>query len=83
MSAEDEVKDVANTISELDTDTTVPRNVKEKLRKVSEILNKNEELKSRVNKALNEMDEIADDMNIQPYTRTQIWNIVSILEKYA
>ncbi|MBI4440324.1 UPF0147 family protein [Candidatus Woesearchaeota archaeon] len=83
MSAEDEVKGIIHTISELDADTTVPRNVKEKLRKVSEILNKNEELKSKVNKALNEMDEIADDMNTQPYTRAQIWNIVSLLEKYA
>jgi len=35
----------------------------------------------RINKALHELEEIADDINLQPFTRTQLWNIVSILEK--
>jgi len=26
------------------------------------------------------LDEVSDDNNIQPYTRTQIWNIASMLE---
>jgi len=33
------------------------------------------------NKALDELDELVSDNNIQQYTRTQIWNVVSLLEK--
>ena len=39
------------------------------------------EISIKISKALNDLDEIADDVNLQPYTRTQIWNVVSILEK--
>jgi len=48
-----------------------------------DILNGKTDLSIRINKALNELDEIADDTNIQSYTRTQIWNIVSLLEKIS
>jgi uncharacterized protein (UPF0147 family) len=35
----------------------------------------------KVNKALSELDEISDDTNIQTFTRAQIWNIASMLER--
>jgi transcriptional regulator NrdR family protein len=38
------------------------------------------EIGEAVMKHLHELDEIADDTNLQAYTRTQIWNVVSILE---
>ncbi|MBU0461926.1 MAG: UPF0147 family protein, partial [Nanoarchaeota archaeon] len=41
-----------------------------------------EELSIRINKALSELDEISDDTNLQAYTRTQIWNIASMLEMF-
>ena len=34
----------------------------------------------KINKALHELEEVAEDTNMQPYTRTQIWNVVSLLE---
>lgn len=61
-------------------DHTVPRNIKSKIGHVLEILKSKEEDGIKLNKALNILDEISDDDNIQPYTRTQIWNIVSMLE---
>ncbi|MFC1768860.1 UPF0147 family protein [Nanoarchaeota archaeon] len=79
----EEIDEIVDIISELENDATVPRNVKEKFSKIIGILKSNEELSIKVNKALNEMDDISDDTNIQPYTRTQLWNIVSTLEKYA
>jgi uncharacterized protein (UPF0147 family) len=59
----------------------VPRNVKSKVEQVLKILNENTEVSIRVNKALNELEEIANDSNMQTYTRTQLWNIISLLEK--
>ena len=35
----------------------------------------------RVDKVRHALEEISEDSNLQPYTRTQIWNIASTLEK--
>jgi uncharacterized protein (UPF0147 family) len=80
MSMEKEIEHVMRALTELQEDNTVPRNVKNKVQRVMQILQEKEELSIRINKALNELDEVADDANLQPYTRTQIWNIVSLLE---
>ena len=82
MPEKQEINDVVETLAKLQEDTTVPKNVKLKIQKiVSALKEKNIELSIKVHKALHELDEIADDANMQPYTRTQIWNIVSMLEK--
>ena len=70
-------------LEELQKDSTVPKNVKIRIQNTMDILNGKTDLSIRINKALNELDEIADDTNIQSYTRTQIWNIVSLLEKIS
>ena len=81
MSDEKEIEGVVEVLSELGGDGGVPRNVQEKLEETIKVLKEKTELKIRVNKALHELDEVADDPNLQQYTRTQIWNVVSILEK--
>ena len=68
-------------LNELKEDMTVPKNVRTKVEKVIEILNDNAEMPIKVSKALNELEEVADDVNLQSYTRTQIWNVISALEK--
>ncbi len=77
---EEQVKDIIEQLSDLLEDNTVPRNVKSKIQSIINYLNENADLSLKVNKALNILDEISDDNNIQTYTRTQIWNIVSVLE---
>ena len=37
-------------------------------------------LKVKIDKSLQELDSLDEDPNIPVYTRTQIWNIVSLLE---
>ena len=76
------VTDIITSISELQDDSTVPKNVKEKVQKILETLkDEKAELSMRVDKALQILDDVAEDSNLQSYTRTQIWNIVSMLEK--
>lgn len=77
---EEQVKDIIEQLSDLLEDNTVPRNVKSKIQTIINYLNENADLSLKVNKALNILDEISDDNNIQAYTRTQIWNFVSMLE---
>ena len=79
---ENNVKDIIASISELRDDATVPKNVKEKVLAVIQMLNdEKEELSMRIDKVLQILDGVAEDTNLQSYSRTQVWNIVSMLEK--
>ncbi|MBD3313354.1 hypothetical protein GF345_02845 [Candidatus Woesearchaeota archaeon] len=81
MAINDDIKMLISSIEEVQTDNTMPRNVKEKLSEVVIILNAEDaEGSLRINKALDKIEEIVDDTNLQPYARTQIWNLASILE---
>jgi uncharacterized protein len=83
MSKEEQVLEVISVLEELKDDSTVPRNVKTKLENSITALKKNdEEVSIRIDKVLQELDEIANDTNTQSYTRSQIWNIVSMLESF-
>ncbi|RLE39105.1 hypothetical protein DRJ17_01790 [Candidatus Woesearchaeota archaeon] len=75
-----ELENAIKAIDMLLEDTTVPKNIKIKLENIKAILNEDAELSIKVHKALNELDEISNDINLQPYTRTQLWNIASLLE---
>ena len=72
---------VVATLCELKEDITVPKNVRLKVEKVMKLLNEETEIDIKVSKALNELEEIADDVNLQSYTRAQVWSVISTLEK--
>ena len=74
------LQQIIDALAELSGDNTVPRNVKNQLARAITVLNSDEEHRIKVSKALEELDEVIDDPNMQPYTRTQLWNIVSLLE---
>jgi uncharacterized protein len=78
---ETEVKEIIETLNELCEDNTVPRNIKAKIQSIIASLNDSEHRSIKVNKALHELDEINADINLPSYVRTQIWNVVSLLEK--
>ena len=82
MSDED-LSEVLMALEELKLDNTVPKNVKAKIVEIIGSLKEKQELSIRVNRALNELDEISDNSNIQSYTRTQLWNVVSLLESVS
>ena len=81
--ADEDTQAIIDFLNELSEDNTVPRNIKAKLQAVLEILKSGDDISTKVNKSLHELDEISNDTNMQPYTRTQIWHIVSLLEKLA
>ena len=74
------IQNIILALQELIEDNTVPKNVRTKVDGIVQILKEDSDLQIRINKALQELDEISDDTNIQAYTRTQIWNIASLLE---
>jgi len=76
-----EIEGVGEALAELKDDTTVPKNVRLKIEKIMGLLNGETETQIKVSKALNELEEIVDDVNLKSYTRTQVWNVISALEK--
>jgi len=77
----EKVKTLLNKVKE---DVSVPKNVREKIESVISLLNDDIEFSIKMSKVLHELDEISLDMNLSPYTRTQLWNVISfisILEK--
>ncbi|MCD6371363.1 MAG: UPF0147 family protein [Candidatus Aenigmarchaeota archaeon] len=62
-------------------DRTVPRNIRENSQKAKEnLLDESLELSVRIDKAIQLLDEVSEDPNIPVYTRTQVWNVVTLLE---
>ena len=81
MDEKEQIQGIIEVLKELQEDGSVPRNVKDKLAITIQALEEDNDVSIKVNKALHELEVVADDPNLQTYTRTQIWNIVSMLEK--
>ncbi len=67
-------------LKEMLEDGSMPKNVRAKLEKTIHCLQDKEESKIKVSRALHELEEISNDTNMQADTRTQIFNVVSVLE---
>ena len=76
-----QLQQIIEAVNMLQEDSSVPRNIKEKMKVLAGILQDGSDTSLKVDKALQELDDVADDTNLQAFTRTQIWNIVSMLEK--
>ncbi|MFZ3077960.1 MAG: UPF0147 family protein [Candidatus Aenigmatarchaeota archaeon] len=61
-------------------DRTVPRNIRTKCEESVNILNGAQDKAVKVNTVISSLDEVTNDPNIPMYTRTVVWNIVSLLE---
>jgi uncharacterized protein (UPF0147 family) len=71
---------VIDALHEVANDNTIPKNIREKINNILSSLNQEDELSLKIDRALHELEEISEDSNLQAYTRTQVWNIVSMLE---
>lgn len=68
-------------IEQIVNDRTVPRNIRARSEESIKILkDEKQDVAIKINTVISYMDEISNDPNIPMYTRTQVWNIVSILE---
>lgn len=68
-------------LNELKEDPTVPKNVRTKIEGAVAILGQRGEEHIKVSRVLSELEDIAEDVNLQPYTRTRVWDVISLLEK--
>ena len=78
---EERLKQAVALIGQILEDKTVPKNIRDRAEKSkNNLLDKNLELNVRIDKAIQLLDEISEDSNMPVYTRTQVWNIVTLLE---
>ena len=78
---DERVEEIVSLLKELQEDNTVPRNVKLKLQEMQRELESDEgDLSLKINKILSDVEEIANDINLPMFIRTQIWNLTSMLE---
>ena len=71
---------VIRCMSELCEDPTLPKNIKDKLEFLMELLAQPIDFSLRISRALHELEELAEDKNLQSYTRTALFNLISSLE---
>ena len=76
-----DLKNIENLLDEIFSDRTVPRNIRTAIEEAKAALNNNkEDMIFRINTVISILDEVSNDPNIPTYTRTHVWNIVSMLE---
>ncbi len=78
---EDRIKQAIAILSVISEDRTTPRNIRRAAKEALGMLNSTVlSLAVRAANAISVLDDISQDPNMPPYTRTRVWNIVSILE---
>ncbi len=78
----DPLVDIIAVLSELSADQNVPRNVRTKLVDVQNRLQSATESSVKIHDAVNILDELSGDINLDAYTRTQVYSLISMLEKF-
>ena len=68
-------------LDEINGDRSVPRNIRLSVQSAKDNLNDiDQDMEIRISNAISILDAISNDPNLPIYTRTQIWNVVSMLE---
>lgn len=78
---EERINQAKSILSVISEDRTTPRNIRRAAKEAIELLELTDQIQAvRAAQAINILDDISQDPNMPPYTRTRIWNIVSTLE---
>ncbi|MBI2110714.1 UPF0147 family protein [Candidatus Woesearchaeota archaeon] len=78
---DERLNNIFEALEEIELDADVPKNVRATIKDVTSALAEvNKSLALRIDKSLQKLDEASSDPNVPMHARTQIWNIVSILE---
>lgn len=77
----EKILEIIESLAQIEGDDSVPKNVRNRIKGAITALQQEKlSLEIKKDKALQELDELDNNINIPTYTRTQIWDIVSSLE---
>ena len=75
---------VLETLSELSNDLVIPRNIRSKAELVSMLLqDEGESMETRKNRALQHLEDMSFDTNINMSIRTMIYQVLSMVESLS
>jgi uncharacterized protein (UPF0147 family) len=78
---EERINQAKAVLSLIGEDRTTPRNIRRAANEAGTMLEVSDQSQAvRAAQAINILDDISQDPNMPPYTRTRIWNVVSMLE---
>ena len=77
---ETKIKQIISFMDDLLGDTSVPKNIKRAIMEAKTKLLTNEDPVLRASSAVYSLESISEDINLPMHARTQIWQIVSVLE---
>lgn len=76
----DGLREAVQLLSQIEQDYTVPKNIRLRIKTTISVLSDEKDMAIKIDKSLQELDDVSDDPNVPSYTRTLIWNVVSLLE---
>ena len=72
---------IVGLLEQIINDRTVPKNIRKAAEDSKASLDSTQAEQVKISTAIHTLDEITNDPNMPTYTRTQIWNVVSMLEQ--
>ncbi len=76
-----DIQELAEMVKELSEDRKIPRNVRATIASAYESLtDEKQNIKTRLSTAISLLDEASSDQNIPSFMRTEVWNLVTMLE---
>ncbi len=78
-----DIQVIMESLAMIEEDSSVPKNVRAKIKDaMSLLLDENGKSTAiKIDQVMQQLDDLNEDPNLPPYTRTQIWNVVSTLSQ--
>ena len=74
------MEDIVEAIKEVQEEMSLPKAVKLKLEEIITILQGPGDRRLRASKVIAELEDLSDNSHLPSFVRSQLWNIVSLLE---
>lgn len=75
-----EIQNILALLLQIEEDHSIPKNIRLRIKTAIDMLSKDGAPAVNASKALEELEAASDETNLPTYTRTQIWQVVSLLE---
>jgi uncharacterized protein (UPF0147 family) len=72
--------EIIQALQEVEEDSSIPKNIKEKICHTIKLMNEETDLSIKLSRVLQSLEELSENTNMEAFTRSQIFNIVSMIE---
>ena len=74
------IEEISELMAAVIEDSSVPKNIRKALVEAKDRLRTEDELTVKVSASIYSLESVAEDVNMPPHARMQIWSIMSELE---